>query len=82
MTVEVGEDDDLDSRYSKLYEEEVNPFAVFNRKVTSSLSSSRCSCSPPLQERYKRYKELNAAEKVRLLLLLLLLCLTRCLRLY
>jgi len=40
-------DDELDSKYSKLYEDSVNPFLIFNRK-----------------EKYRRYKELNPAEKV------------------
>lgn len=41
------EEDEVDSRYSKLYEDTVNPFVIFNRK-----------------EKYRRYKELNPAEKV------------------
>jgi len=40
-------DDTVEQKYSHMYEESVNPFAIFNRK-----------------ERYKRYKELNPAEKV------------------
>jgi len=39
--------DELEARYSKLYEDTVNPFVIFNRK-----------------EKYRRYKELNTAEKV------------------
>jgi len=39
--------DELEAKYSSLYEDTVNPFVIFNRK-----------------ERYKRYKELSAAEKV------------------
>jgi len=42
-----GEVDEVDMKYSKLYEDSVNPFVIFNRK-----------------EKYQRYKELNAAEKV------------------
>jgi len=37
----------VEQKYSEMYEESVNPFAVFNRK-----------------EKYKRYKNLNPAEKV------------------
>jgi len=40
-------EDELDTKYSKLYEDSVNPFLIFNRK-----------------EKYRRYKELNPAEKV------------------
>jgi len=47
VDIESGHPDELESRYSKLYEETVNPFVIFNRK-----------------EKYRRYKELNTAEKV------------------
>eukprot|EP01117_Protostelium_nocturnum_P017902 TRINITY_DN736_c0_g3_i2.p1 TRINITY_DN736_c0_g3~~TRINITY_DN736_c0_g3_i2.p1 ORF type:complete len:406 (+),score=144.12 TRINITY_DN736_c0_g3_i2:870-2087(+) len=47
INVEGEGDKDLDSKYSALYEDSVNPFVLFNRK-----------------EKYQRYKDLNAAEKV------------------
>lgn len=45
--LESNRNDQLEEKYSKLYEDSVNPFVIFNRK-----------------EKYRRYKELNAAEKV------------------
>jgi len=47
IDLEARKDDVIEQKYSELYEESVNPFAVFNRK-----------------EKYRRYKELNPAEKV------------------
>jgi len=40
-------DNVVEQKYSQMYEDTINPFAIFNRK-----------------ERYKRYKDLNPAEKV------------------
>jgi len=45
--LESNRNNQLEEKYSKLYEDSVNPFVIFNRK-----------------EKYRRYKELNAAEKV------------------
>lgn len=45
--LESNKDEEIEEKYSKLYEESVNPFVIFNRK-----------------EKYRRYKELNPAEKV------------------
>jgi len=47
VDLEASKIDELENKYSKLYEDSVNPFVIFNRK-----------------EKYRRYKELNAAEKV------------------
>ncbi len=58
-------------KYKRMYEESVNPFVLFNRKVL--YLSYLYSPSPLLvfkfiilQEKQERYKELNAAEKVTL----------------
>ena len=45
--IESNKEEEIDTKYSKLYEETVNPFVIFNRK-----------------ERYRRYNELSAADKV------------------
>jgi len=40
-------EDELEGKYGQMYEDNINPFTIFNRK-----------------ERYKRYRDLNTAERV------------------